>query len=205
MNYRLNQSYFTQYPLIAPLGQYTEFACYYEIDYTFLGRNYLTVDVLEQWKLAVKPIGISAAHKLPYDPLKTAEQNAQPDDRWDLIFQTQNAVRIGEWKAKSLKEQTEYVGLAYVEPIVPEANLSTPSAASQVNAPASDSPLKGLFTGATSQGKRNLLWLVLAGILTIATTLMIWAIRKTKKAKIKAEATALKYGKYTQNVADALT
>lgn len=205
MNYRLNQSYFTQYPLLARLGEYTEFACYYEIDYTFLGRNYLTVDVLEQWKLAVKPIGISAAHKLPYDPLKTAEQNAQPDDRWELIFQTQNAVRIGDWKAKSLKEQTEYLGLAYVEPIVPEANLSTPSPASQVNAPASDSALKGLFAGATSQGKRNLLWLVLAGILTITATLTIWVIRKTKKAKIKAEATALKYGKYTQNVADALT
>lgn len=205
MNYRLNQSYFTQYPLIAPLGQYTEFACYYEIDYTFLGRNYLTVDVLEEWKLAVKPIGVSAAHKLPYNTLKTAEQNAQPDDRWDLIFQTQNAVRIGDWKAKSLKEQTEYVGLAYVEPVAEEETQSTPSAASQVKAPASDSVLKGMFATATVQGQRNLLWLILAGIITVAATLTIWAIQKTKKAKSKAEATALKYGKYTQNVADALT
>ncbi len=200
MNYRLQESYYTLYPLTAQLWAVTEFACYYTIDYTFTGRNYLKVDVLEDWTHETKPIAISAAMKLPIDLTKTKEQNATPDDRWLLVFQKQNAISIGDWKAKSPKGQAEYLGEKYTDP---DALVDlTPDNRSD---PKPDLEKKGLFASDNSNAKTNWLWLILAGVITVAAWVSVWVYRRYRRTKRKAEKVAMKYGKYSQDVADVLT
>jgi hypothetical protein len=200
MNYRLVESYYTTYPLTAPLWEVKEFACYYTIDYTFTGRNYLKVDVLEDWTHETKPIGISAAMKLPIDLTKTKEQNATPDDRWLLVFQKQNAISIGHWKAKTLKEQAEYLGEKYTDPDAPEDQTPAPP-----NPDPTEVDKKGLFASNNPHAKTNGLWLILATVITAAVGVSFWAYRRYRRTKRMAERVALKYGKYSQDVADALT
>ena len=213
MKYRLNQSYYVLYPLSANIANVTEFACYYTIDYTFSGRNYLTVDVLEDWALAIKPIAVSAAMKLPYDTNKTEEQNAKPDDRWQLVFQNQNAITIGDWKALTPKDRAEYLGLEYKEP-EPEKDPDTDNGPQQgdeegdkegVNGATPGAVLTSLFSSTNPKAKTNWLWLILAGILTLTVGVSVWAYRRYRRARKKAEMAAFKYGKYSRDIVDAVT
>ena len=207
MNYRLNQIYYTRYPLTAKLFEIKEFACYYEIDYSFTGRNYLTVDVLESWSWETKPIAISAAFLLPYDTSKTAEQNAKPDERWQLVFEKLNPITIGEWKAKTPKEQAAYLGETY-DPSTPDPNNpDTPKEPGTTDLKSgalidNTGSLKGLFASSTTTGKRNILIVILVVIFSAVAFVAFWAM---KKAKGKAEIAAAKYGKYAQNVVDIVS
>lgn len=210
MDYRLIEIYNVLYPLGAPVSSAAEFACYYEIDYTFTGRNYLTVDVLEEWKLTVKPIAVSAATKLSYNQNKTQEQNKTPDDRWQLVFEQLNPVTIGEWKAKTPRQQAEYVGETYTEPEKPAAD---PKAAETVKKAAAETAagtsagaaIKAMFAAGTDTGKRNILWVVLSVSGAVLLGVAVWAYSRYRKGKAKAEVAALKYGKYSQNLADAVS
>lgn len=203
MNYRLIEMYNVLYPLSAPAGNATEFACYYEIDYTYSARRYLKVDVLENWTLTTKPIAVSAAMKLSYNQNKTQEQNKTPDDRWLLVFENKNPVPIGDWKAKTPRQQADYLGETLVEsqtPADPNATETTPA-----ESPPAGAALKTLFAAGTATQKRSLLWTILSVLGALLLAVAVWAYRRYRKSRAKAEVVALKYGNYTQNVADVLT
>lgn len=206
MDYRLIQTYYTRYPLTAKIYEIRQFACYYEIDYTFTGRNYLTVDVLENWPWSKRPIAVSAAMMLPYDITKTAEENAKPDDRWYLIFQNNDQVKIGDWKMKTPQMQADFLGETYTpekDDTPPPTPAPTPETGADGTPLVSNFSLKSLFASGngTTTGK-NLLWVVLVVIFSAIAFVIYWVI---KKAKAKAEVVASKYGKYSKDMVDIVT
>ncbi|MBB3841130.1 hypothetical protein FHS57_005151 [Runella defluvii] len=205
MDYRLIQTYYTRYPLTAKIYEIKQFACYYEIDYTFTGRNYLTVDVLENWPWEKRPIAISAAMMLPYDITKTAEENAKPDDRWYLIFQNNDQIKIGDWKMKTPQMQADFLGENYTpEKEGKPAFGSAPGTAADDGAKLlPNENLKSLFASVNGPNtSKNLLWVILVVVFSAIAFVIYWAI---KKAKTKAEVVASKYGKYSKDMVDIVT
>jgi hypothetical protein len=216
MNYRLIEIYNVLYPLGAPVSSATEFACYYEIDYTYMGRRYFRADVLENWTWTTKPVAVSAAMKLSYNQSQTQEQNKTPDDRWLLVFENKSPVSIGDWKAKTPIQQAAYLGETYVEPETPadpnDPDANDPGAAENetgettpTESTSAGAAIKAMFAAGTATGKRNLLWVILSVLGAVLLAVSLWAYRRYRKGKAKAEVAALKYGKYSQTVVDAVS
>lgn len=172
----------------------------------------ISVPVLDNWPHSVRPLRVGTfIDNHLFDNAQSRTVNQTPDGSWYLYFAAgddpKTRLKISEWLAKSVEEQETFLGLTGNDP-EPEkkpgaVGEKTTDATTQTGIFAG---LKKLFSSSDpAAAKKSRLWIILAGILSAVVGVSIWAYRRYRRGRRKAEKVALKYGKYTQDVVDTVT